>query len=189
MTEGCELKMCAYRNGGKAHLANDEDKSGASFRGTAVGGLSRGFLRGFLNPRRLLIPVFMLLAFSSSNVSAGEYVGQLCLTQAVGGESVELRLSVTSVGDGNFLLNGTGPNMENSGVASIIGNAVVVGNRVLLTLQKSHAGEYGLSVSTIHCDLSASTLSGTFHQMSQDYSGGFEPLAYGTGTASLAQCD
>lgn len=66
---------------------------------------------------------------------------------------------------------------------------VVVGSKLLITLQSSHIDEYALSVSAVHFDLNASTLTDTFQQISQDYSNGFELLAYGARTARLAQRD
>jgi hypothetical protein len=140
--------------------------------------------------KALFVGAFCLVVLAAG-AGASESLGVFCLDVTMDGETETGRseLTVSSVGDGNYLLNGTTGNSSATGIGSVIGSGSVVGPRVLITLHKSHVDEYGMSVSTAHIDLSSATLEGTFHSIAQDWSGGFEPLNYASGTAKLAPCN
>jgi hypothetical protein len=138
--------------------------------------------------KSLFICVFVLL-LSPCVANASDYLGTFCINLQAGGESFQaFRVAVSSIDGANFLLNGTHTNPSTSGVGSVIGNASISGNSLIMTIRESHIDEFGISISTYHMNLNISTLSGTFQGIAQDYSNGFEPLSHMEGNASLVPC-
>lgn len=140
----------------------------------------------------ILLMVGLLIFTTRSTVEASSYLGVVCWNASVGGQiGGNLKLAVTDMGDGHYIVNGTSTNTSTSAVEVVHGNAEVVSNKIILTLNSSHTDQYATSISTSNISLDIPSLNGVFNSISQDYNysqGAFEPLNYTTGVVTLIPC-
>jgi hypothetical protein len=145
-------------------------------------------LTGFLS---ILALGFAIWA-AAPDASAETYLGEFCWQGQGDGETGTLRLAVTDVGGGHFLLNGRMTNSSTPATGAIHGNAEVVGNNVLMTLNESHIDQFATSMTTCSAVLSPSSLGGTIKCIGQDFNysmAAFEPLNHAVGTINFTpQC-
>ena len=112
------------------------------------------------------ILVFTLIICAGiSKVEAFTYFGEFRWEESLDGvpeEKPTIRLGVTDMGDGHFILSGRDKDFD----CVIHGGGEVIGSNVILTLQTSRINEglseTALDVETYHITLSLSSLDGTY---------------------------
>jgi hypothetical protein len=135
-----------------------------------------------------------LLIFTGlSRAEASDYLGAFCWNVSVGGQiEKNMKLAVTNMGGGHYILNGTITDISDTTVVSTAhGNAELVGNKVIGTLNASSADQGWVSISTWNLNMDMPSLNGIINAIGQDYSkgkGAFEPLDHTEGALTSIPC-
>lgn len=138
--------------------------------------------------RRYLIGLLVPLMLASS-AFAGEYLCNYCLDVESDTTTVRLfELAVTSIGEGQYLLNGTRVDLDAQTPGAAFGNAALIGDTLIFTINSSHSISGGMNQTDWNVELSLPNLTGSYQSISQDYAGSFEPRTYSSGTAALVDC-
>lgn len=136
----------------------------------------------------------LLIVAGLSKAHASDYLGEFCWDLNVGGQNeAKFKLAVTDMGGGHYIVNGTNTfsASNDNAVHAVHGNAEIVGNEVMLTLNSSDGDSVGTSISTFNIRLNMPSLNGTFRSINQDYSSGtrvFEPLDHTEGAVTITSC-
>ncbi len=142
----------------------------------------------------LLAVISLFTVFGSMEVKAGTYIGEVCwdvsFTTPVGTGGI-VRVGVTDMGGGHYLLNGKATSKDDPPkVTAIHGNAELEGSQILVTGVAGGTNADGTWGHVGNWVLDASTLNGTINRVGTYYNSNSTAFNnyYDVGTVTFISC-
>lgn len=109
----------------------------------------------------LFMVFFLILGIAISGAHAGNYLGEFCWLCEDG--SI-MRIAITHMGNGHYLLNGKMTEPEGV-IQAIHGNAEIVGDKVYITTNSTRSTAEETDASMCHMVLDLATLNGNMESL------------------------